>query len=120
MPIKRAPSPSSSHAGHAGAPFERPSAKVRVRPVVSNASRQRETLERQAFPIGLPRSAEVPTEIDRVKLIAELSRILRDPAVPNSTRLAGLTLVGWLARRMPGEAAHTLGCDPEQTMVRSR
>jgi hypothetical protein len=128
MPIKRSSPPSSSrthaghasHASHSSNAFERPSGKIRVRPVVSNASRQGDTLERQAFPIGLPRSAEVPTEIDRVKLIAELSRILRDPAVPNSTRMAGLTLVGWLARRMPGEAAHTLGCDPDQTMIRSR
>jgi hypothetical protein len=29
--------------------------------------------------------------------------------MPESTRTAGLTLIGWLARRMPGEQAHALG-----------
>jgi hypothetical protein len=78
------------------------------------------TLERQAFPIGMRSVPEVPAEIDRVRLIAELSCILRDPSVPSATRTAGLTLVGWLARRMPGEPAHTLGCEEtgEVTIVR--
>jgi hypothetical protein len=29
--------------------------------------------------------------------------------MPETTRTAGLTLIGWLARRMPGEAPHALG-----------
>jgi hypothetical protein len=82
---------------------------------------ERSTLEQQAFPVSIPRAPEVPAEIDRVRLIAELSCILRDPSVPQQTRVAGLTLVGWLARRMPGEPAHALGCeDTEVTLVRSR
>lgn len=51
----------------------------------------------------------VPGEIDRVRLIGELSRLLHEPDVPENTRAAGLTLIGWLARRMPGEEAHALG-----------
>lgn len=93
---------------------ERRSTRVRVR-------QENATLEQQAFSRQAPHAAEVPTEIDRVRLIAELSCILRDPTVPEATRCAGLTLVGWLARRMPGEPAHTLGCEePEVTLVRRR
>ena len=29
--------------------------------------------------------------------------------MPECTRTAGLTLIGYLARRMPGEAAHDVG-----------
>lgn len=50
-----------------------------------------------------------PDECARTRLIGELTRILREPAMPEGTRTAGLTLIGWLARRMPGEAAHALG-----------
>jgi hypothetical protein len=50
-----------------------------------------------------------PDELDRVRLIADLSRVLHDPEVPPSMRCAGLELIGWLARRMPGEPAHALG-----------
>jgi hypothetical protein len=102
---------------------ERRSTRVRTAKDLNNGGGAREiTLERQAFPVGLPRTPEVPAEIDRVRLIAELSRILRDDTVPEHTRRAGLTLVGWLARRMPGEPAHALGCeDPaEVTLVRQR
>lgn len=69
------------------------------------------SLERQAFGLGNePRACVgLPTEIDRVRLIGELSRILHEPEVPESMRAAGLTLIGWLARRMPGEDAHRLG-----------
>lgn len=56
--------------------------------------------------------AEVPHECVRTRLIGELSKLLREPDMPESTRTAGLTLIGWLARRMPGEAAHALGTLP--------
>lgn len=55
--------------------------------------------------------AHVPGELDRVRLIGELTSLLHEPTMPEATRVAGLTLIGWLARRMPGEAAHALGCD---------
>ncbi|WP_394845609.1 hypothetical protein LZC95_52335 [Pendulispora brunnea] len=48
-------------------------------------------------------------EADRTRLIGEISRVIREPATPESTRTAGLTLIGWLARRMPGEKPHALG-----------
>ena len=53
----------------------------------------------------------VADEADRTRLIGEISRVIREPATPESTRTAGLTLIGWLARRMPGEKPHALGVD---------
>ena len=72
-------------------------------------------LEALAFPSGKAPEpvASVPGELDRVRLIGELTSILHEPSMPEATRTAGLTLIGWLARRMPGEAAHALGCDRE-------
>jgi len=51
----------------------------------------------------------VADEWERAKLINDISRVIREPSMPESTRTAGLTLIGWLARRMPGEAPHALG-----------
>ncbi len=51
----------------------------------------------------------MPDESDRTRLINDISRLIREPMMPESTRTAGLTLIGWLARRMPGECAHALG-----------
>jgi hypothetical protein len=51
----------------------------------------------------------VADEWERARLISDISRMIREPSMPESTRTAGLTLIGWLARRMPGEAAHALG-----------
>jgi hypothetical protein len=71
------------------------------------------TFERRAYGISAPKPPCIglPGELDRVRLIADLSRILHDAAVPKPIRAAGLLLIGWLARRMPGEAAHQLGVD---------
>lgn len=44
-----------------------------------------------------------------MRLIADLSKLLHDPCVPEAAKDAGLTLIGWLARRQPGEAAHGYG-----------
>lgn len=73
-------------------------------------------LEALAFPSGKAPEpvASVPGELDRVRLIGELTSILHEPSMPEATRTAGLTLIGWLARRMPGEAAHALGCDRDR------
>lgn len=49
------------------------------------------------------------SECDRTRLIAELSSLLSDCALPEDARRAGLTLIGFLARRMPGECASTVG-----------
>ena len=52
---------------------------------------------------------ELPDEGERARLISDLTRLLREPQMPETTRCAGLTLIGWLARRMPGEPAHAIG-----------
>jgi hypothetical protein len=53
----------------------------------------------------------VNDESDRTRLIGDLSRLLLEPEVPESARSAGLELIGWLARRMPGESAHAAGVE---------
>lgn len=59
---------------------------------------------------GLSREDEmVPDEGERARLICDITRLIREPHMPETTRCAGLTLIGWLARRMPGEAAHAIG-----------
>jgi hypothetical protein len=50
-------------------------------------------------------------EAQRTRLMADIMRLLREPSIPRSARLAGLTLVGWLARRRPTETAHAIGID---------
>ena len=52
---------------------------------------------------------EIPSEGERARLISDITRLIREPHMPETTRCAGLTLIGWLARRMPGEAAHAIG-----------
>lgn len=52
---------------------------------------------------------EIPDEGERARLISDLTRLIREPQMPETTRCAGLTLIGWLARRMPGEAPHAIG-----------
>jgi hypothetical protein len=53
----------------------------------------------------------VPDEWERARLISDISKVLTDPAMPGEARKACLTLVGWLARRRPGEQAHAIGID---------
>jgi len=52
---------------------------------------------------------ELPDEGERARLISDITRLIREPQMPETTRTAGLTLIGWLARRMPGEAPHAIG-----------
>ena len=52
---------------------------------------------------------ELPDEGERARLISDITRLIREPMMPETTRTAGLTLIGWLARRMPGEAPHAIG-----------
>jgi hypothetical protein len=53
----------------------------------------------------------VTDESDRTRLIGDISRLIREPEIPESARSAGLELIGWLARRMPGESAHAVGVE---------
>jgi hypothetical protein len=61
-----------------------------------------------------PRSGEDQNAVDaseRARLITDIGRLIRGPTVPETTRLAGLTLIGWLARRLPEEPAHAVGVE---------
>jgi hypothetical protein len=55
------------------------------------------------------RDGDLPDEGERARLIGDITRLLREPHMPETTRTAGLTLIGWLARRMPGEEPHAIG-----------
>ena len=59
-------------------------------------------------PIG---GCGVPDETERSRLIADIMRLMREPAMPEATRVAGMNLIGWLARRRPDEAPHAIGID---------
>ncbi len=50
-------------------------------------------------------------ETQRSRMIADIMRLLGEPCLPEATRTAGLTLVGWLARRRPEERPHGLGIE---------
>jgi hypothetical protein len=59
----------------------------------------------------------MPSECDRTRLIAELASLLRECQMPDDARCAGLTLIGWLARRMDGEAASTDGVEHARRQI---
>jgi hypothetical protein len=59
-------------------------------------------------PVGGQR---VNDEAERTRLIGDIMRLIREPAMPEATRHAGMTLIGWLARRRPDENPHALGID---------
>lgn len=50
-------------------------------------------------------------EIERTRLITDITRLIRESAVPEGARLAGLTLIGWLARRRMDEVPHAIGIE---------
>ena len=41
------------------------------------------------------------SESNRTRLIGQIATVLRNTELPPDARQAGLTLIGWLARRMP-------------------
>jgi hypothetical protein len=53
----------------------------------------------------------VGDESERSRLIATIMRLMGEPTMPECTRTAGLTLIGWLARRRPDEPPHAIGVD---------
>jgi hypothetical protein len=57
---------------------------------------------------------------ERSRLIADIGRLISCPTVPEATRLAGLTLIGWLARRRPEEPAHAVGVEEARKSERRR
>ncbi len=63
------------------------------------------------WPLPAKVGCPVGSEEVRARLIGEISRIVREPVVPEGTRAAALELIGWLARRFPGETPHGLGVE---------
>ena len=61
------------------------------------------------WPARAVKACAITDQQHRVRLINDISKLLHDPCVPDSAKAAGLTLIGWLARRQPGEDAHGYG-----------
>jgi hypothetical protein len=80
----------------------------RVSSVEHVGARSRSQTPGSQTPGGCP---FVYDEAERTRLMADIMRLLREPSMPRSARLAGLTLIGWLARRRPTEAPHAIGID---------
>ena len=67
-------------------------------------------------------------EEERTRLIGEIANLIRGGAVPDEARAAGLTLIGYLARRMPGEGPHSAcvkqmidrACEEHRSHARAR
>jgi hypothetical protein len=51
----------------------------------------------------------VSDEAARTRLMVEITRLIHEPETPEPTRSAGLTLIGWLARRRAHETPHAIG-----------
>jgi hypothetical protein len=58
-----------------------------------------------------PGGFRVADESDRTRLIGDITKLILEPEIPDSARSAGLELIGWLARRMPGELPHDVGVE---------
>jgi hypothetical protein len=65
-------------------------------------------------------SGEVVSETYRVRLIGDLSKLICEGDVPDTMRSAGLALIGYLARRFPGEQAHDLGVEEARKALELR
>jgi hypothetical protein len=59
----------------------------------------------------LEKIAKMACEEERTRLIGQIASLLREGSVPAEARKAGLTLIGWLARRMPGEPVSLAGVE---------
>ncbi len=60
---------------------------------------------------AFPRGPRVADEIERTRLITDITRLIRGATCPEGARLAGLTLIGWLARRRIDEPPHSIGIE---------
>jgi hypothetical protein len=58
-------------------------------------------------------------EADRTRLIGDIARVLRAGPVPDDARAAALVFIGWLARRMPGEAPSSAGVSEVTARLRA-
>jgi hypothetical protein len=70
-----------------------------------------ESVEHAMLRSAFARGRRVADEIERTRLITDISRLIRGSTVPEGARMAGLTLIGWLARRRVDEAPHAVGIE---------
>lgn len=68
-------------------------------------------LQHISSPEHLPSEPPPADETTRTRLIADLTRLIQEPAMPEGMRVAGLTLIGWLARRRREESPHAIGIE---------
>lgn len=61
----------------------------------------------------------LPDELERTRLICAIVSLVRDEEVPDDARAAALTLVGYLARRMPGEGPSRDGVETMQSRAKA-
>jgi hypothetical protein len=86
-------------------------AGLRMEPVEGSGEDRVSSSQRRMGSQPPPCCSFVYDEAERTRLMADLTRLLREPTMPRSARLAGLTLIGWLARRRPNESPHAIGID---------
>jgi hypothetical protein len=60
---------------------------------------------------GCDRETGIADETKRTRLIGDIMQLIGDTATPETARVAGLTFVGWLARRRLEEVPHAVGID---------
>jgi len=77
-------------------------------------------VRRTDFDDGERLSGVAISESYRVRLIGDLSKLICEGDVPESMRSAGLALIGYLARRFPGEQAHDLGVEEAKKALELR
>lgn len=58
------------------------------------------------------KNTATPCEQSRCRLMSDICELLRQADVPDEAREAGLTLIGWLARRFPEESADPVTIRP--------
>jgi hypothetical protein len=68
-------------------------------------------LSRLSAPEQLPSEPPPADETTRTRLIADLTRLVQEPTMPEGMRIASLTLIGWLARRRREESPHAIGIE---------
>ncbi len=89
------------------------------------SGRARRQINQQVLPPEEETTGERISEIAvsecyRVRLIGDLSKLICEGDMPESMRSAGLELIGYLARRFPGEQAHDLGVEEARRAVDER
>jgi hypothetical protein len=107
-PRREATDPGESYAPEPD-PAERFAATSTVSPVADRSARH----QSEPWPAADPEGDDLPPadEGERAQLIAGIARLLREANLPDSARVAALTLIGWLARRRPQETAHACGVE---------